>query len=96
MALSGNPSGAGTEKNGWTSRTENIPGLRIAVNDDLTALEQGLSGAFELVSPGAAVAVVSYHSLEDRIVKQYFREMQKEGRGTITTKRPLIPSERGN
>ncbi|TDY56084.1 16S rRNA (cytosine1402-N4)-methyltransferase [Aminivibrio pyruvatiphilus] len=67
--------------------------LRIAVNDELTALEQGLSGAFELVSPGAAVAVVSYHSLEDRIVKQYFREMQKEGRGIITTKRPLIPSD---
>lgn len=67
--------------------------LRIAVNDELTVLEKGLSGAFELVSSGASIAVVSYHSLEDRIVKHFFREMQKENRGTITTKRPLIPSD---
>lgn len=67
--------------------------LRIAVNDELTVLEKGLSGAFELVSPGASIAVVSYHSLEDRIVKHFFRKMQKENRGTIATKRPLIPSD---
>ena len=67
--------------------------LRIAVNDELAVLEQGLSGAFELVRPGASVAVVSYHSLEDRIVKHFFREKQKENLGTIETKRPLIPSD---
>ncbi len=67
--------------------------LRIAVNDELAALELGLSGAFELAGPGASIAVVSYHSLEDRIVKIFFRERQKENRGTIETKRPLIPSD---
>lgn len=67
--------------------------LRIAVNNELDALERGLSGAFELASPGASIAVVSYHSLEDRIVKHFFREMQKDNRGTIATKRPVIPSD---
>jgi 16S rRNA (cytosine1402-N4)-methyltransferase len=48
--------------------------LRIAVNDELTELEDGLESALELCDVGGRIAVISFHSLEDRIVKQRFRE----------------------
>lgn len=67
--------------------------LRIAVNEELPALERGLEGAPGLTTPGGLIAVVSYHSLEDRIVKYFFRRLKDEGRGTILTRRPVIPSE---
>ncbi len=67
--------------------------LRIAVNDELSALEQGLEGALKLTAPGGIIVVVSYHSLEDRIVKNFFRKLQSEGLGTVITRRPIVPSE---
>ena len=66
--------------------------LRIAVNEELCALQEGLQAIPSLAAPGALLFVVSYHSLEDRIVKTVFRLWKEQGRGEILSKRLIRPS----
>lgn len=70
--------------------TRTFQALRIAANDELGALTDGLTGAFALLAPGGRLAVITFHSLEDRIVKNMFREWGKE-QATVITKKPIVP-----
>jgi 16S rRNA (cytosine1402-N4)-methyltransferase len=73
------------ERNQYKSASKVFQGFRIYVNDELNALKIGLEKGVRLVKPGGRIAVISFHSLEDRIVKQFF---QKKGL-TIITKKPI-------
>ncbi len=73
--------------------TRTFQALRIAVNEELDALEEGIRAALELVSENGRVAVISFHSLEDRIVKNAFRAAEDSGIGIRITKKPVIPTE---
>lgn len=72
--------------------TRTFQGLRIFVNDELKSLEEGLKRAVPLLRKDGRIAVISFHSLEDRIVKNTFKEYQKQGVLDIITKKPLYPS----
>jgi len=64
-------------------------GLRIAVNGELDAIRAALPQAFELLDTDGRLAVLAFHSLEDRIVKRYFVEQRQAGLAHLLTKRPL-------
>jgi 16S rRNA (cytosine1402-N4)-methyltransferase len=75
--------------------TRTFQALRIAVNHELDHLEASLRDAADVLAPEARLCVISFHSLEDRVVKQTFRALSAE-RGDefqILTKRPQLPSE---
>ena len=82
--------------------------LRIAVNHELDVLESGLQGAFELLSQGGRLSVITFHSLEDRIVKQFMRDKAQgctcpkdfpvcvcgnKPKVKIITRKPILPSD---
>ncbi|WHZ17724.1 MAG: 16S rRNA (cytosine(1402)-N(4))-methyltransferase [Nitrospira sp.] len=75
--------------------TRTFQALRIAVNRELEVLEPALRDAVDILAPGGRVCVVSFHSLEDRIVKNTFRAMASGPQASlrVLTKKPVIASE---
>lgn len=81
--------------------TKVFQALRIAVNDELNSLKEALPKAFDILEPGGRIVVISFHSLEDRIVKNYFNSLHrpdshssKEGSVVkILTDKPVTPSD---
>ena len=73
--------------------TRTFQALRIAVNEELTELGRALEDAAALLRPGGRLAAISFHSLEDRIVKQTWRRLEASGQVRILTKRPVAPGE---
>ncbi len=65
--------------------------LRIVVNDELNSIMQALPKALELLEANGRLCVISFHSLEDRIVKREFIKYQKESMGKIITEKPIVP-----
>lgn len=68
--------------------TKSFQALRIAVNDELQSLVKGMGGAIELLSPGSRIGIITFHSLEDRIVKERFRN---DSTLTVLTRKPVRP-----
>lgn len=74
--------------------TRTFQALRIAVNDELNTLKKGLNAGFEKLDSKGRMAVISFHSLEDRIVKNFYKEKAEEGKGLIHTKKPITASSK--
>ena len=83
--------------------------IRIEVNNELGLLESSIKKAFELLKPGGRICVITFHSLEDRIIKKVFNELSKDSdlaknlpyvpeemkrKGISITKKPIVPSEK--
>jgi len=72
--------------------TKTFQALRIAVNDEFDALKDLLNEGFALLKPGGRMAIISFHSLEDRIVKQTFKTFVHDHTGCLVNKKPLEPT----
>ena len=72
--------------------TKTFQALRIAVNDEISSLEDGLLKGFENLEKSGRMAVVSFHSIEDRMVKNFMRDKKKTKEGILITKKPIVSS----
>jgi 16S rRNA (cytosine1402-N4)-methyltransferase len=73
--------------------TKTFQALRIAANDEIRSLEEALEAVWVLLAPHGRIAIISFHSIEDRVVKKFFRNKQDEGLGRLLTKKPIAPGE---
>jgi 16S rRNA (cytosine1402-N4)-methyltransferase len=73
--------------------TRTFQALRMVVNREMEELDALLEAAPRMARPGGRIVTIAFHSLEDRRVKESFRELARSGRGTILTKKPIVPSE---
>jgi 16S rRNA (cytosine1402-N4)-methyltransferase len=73
--------------------TRTFQALRMATNSELSNLEQVIEKGFKSLSKGGRMAIISFHSLEDRMVKKAFVTLKEKGEANILTKKPIIPGE---
>lgn len=71
--------------------TKTFQGLRIAVNDEFEALNDLLHTGFDALAPSGRMVIISFHSLEDRMVKEYFKQLVRDQKGVLVHKKPLAP-----
>lgn len=74
--------------------TKTFQALRIAANDEIGALREALTAALGALTPGGRIAVISFHSIEDRVVKTVLRGAVQEGLGSMVSKKPIAPSRK--
>ncbi|MCA9353402.1 16S rRNA (cytosine(1402)-N(4))-methyltransferase RsmH [Candidatus Nomurabacteria bacterium] len=72
--------------------TKTFQAIRIAVNDELGAVEQSLNDVLEKLAPNGKIAVITFHSLEDRLIKRIFSRFEEEGKGKRVNKKVIKPS----
>ena len=72
--------------------TKTFQAIRIAVNDEIGALKEGLTSALRCLAPQGRLAVISFHSIEDRAVKNILKDAVENGLGTLVHKKPLVPT----
>ena len=70
--------------------TKTFQALRIAVNDELGVLKIGLDKGFKLLKVGGRMSVISFHSLEDRVTKKFYKELEKNGVARLINKKPIL------
>jgi len=68
--------------------------LRMVVNQEMEELDALLTRAPQMVRAGGRIVIISFHSLEDRKVKNSFREMARTGKAVLLIKKPVVPSDR--
>ncbi len=73
--------------------TKTFQALRITVNDEIRSLQDGIQKGFEKLSSGDRLAVISFHSLEDRTVKTFFKKLEEEEIGKRVNKKPIVPTD---
>lgn len=67
--------------------------LRIYVNDEVTAAEEGIKKTIDYLKPSGRICVIAFHSIEDRVVKNIFRDRARDRQLKILTKKPIVPEE---
>ena len=84
---------AGYQRGKTHFATKTFQALRIAVNDEITALKEGMKKGWEFLNTKGRMAIISFHSVEDREVKNFIRNKVKNGEGKFINKKPIIASE---
>jgi 16S rRNA (cytosine1402-N4)-methyltransferase len=74
--------------------TKTFQAIRMAVNNEIENIKRGIKDAFDMLASKGRIAVISFHSLEDRTVKNFIKDQVREGTGKAITKKPLKPTER--
>lgn len=73
--------------------TRTFQAIRIAVNNELGVLQEGLVNGFKVLKEGGRMSVISFHSLEDRIVKNFYKQKAKESKAVLVNKKPILASD---
>lgn len=72
--------------------TRTFQAIRMAVNDELGAIQEGVPRTFQRIIPGGRLAIISFHSVEDRAIKRILRGFVERGEGVLEPRRPIVPS----